>query len=662
YHLSILKTLLERYKNILNSNGFVDNITVVDDYEINKEYLGRFDEIVINFEGYMTNFEKKIYLEIASCVNLKLNITLTPYDKKLIDSFENISLPLNSEVSIDLTNRKIISAVEKKKPDAIDLVTVFNRIEQIGVIKNKIEKFVNEGIDPEKIAVIIPDESFGSSLMLFDSEGNFNFAKGLPFTSAKSFRALRAIEKFKNEENKENSDRLKSLTVEEVDYNQLMAVWENVINIDETISILEKYNGLNCTSKEKEIYTEELYKLKKILEKVKIANVKEVIHLFLSRLKGKSLDHKGGGKVTVLGLLETRESYYDGIIIIDFNDKYVPQDSVKDMFINSGIKKRALLPSTEDRENYQKSLYYKILEKAKRSAIVYVESDENTPSRFLKSMKIDFEVEESRSYDSLLFTIHNKKNHFEKEIIEKIDLAKEPLSNSKFKAYLDCKRKFYYRYIKSLKPHEEDSKKPFQVGLVIHKALNEIYTRKNAYGDFKELERDIESFLDKESKKDITLKYQLGIWKEKLKPFIANEIRRFEDGYKILYLEKEFKRNYDGIILNGKIDRVDLFGESVSILDYKTGKINKPTLKTLEKTTDFQLVFYQLLLEKNHMVDSMGLYDLNSGKIHFEDLYNEKLELFKEYLQGYKDTEQNFSLTEDQTKCIYCDYKLICNR
>ena len=37
---------------------------------------------------------------------------------------------------------------------------------------------VNLGINPNKIAVILPDESFAATLELFDRENYFNFAMG----------------------------------------------------------------------------------------------------------------------------------------------------------------------------------------------------------------------------------------------------------------------------------------------------------------------------------------------------------------------------------------------------------------------------------------------------------------------------------------------------
>jgi len=64
----------------------------------------------------------------------------------------------------------------------------------------------------------------------------------------------------------------------------------------------------------------------------------------LTRLKGRSEDDVRGGKVTVIGVLETRGGNFDGVIVPDFCDDFVPRRSQKDLFLNTNIRKILVFP------------------------------------------------------------------------------------------------------------------------------------------------------------------------------------------------------------------------------------------------------------------------------------------------------------------------------
>ena len=77
--------------------------------------------------------------------------------------------------------------------------------------------------------------------------------------------------------------------------------------------------------------------------------------------------------------------------------------------------------------------------------------------------------------------------------------------------------------------------------------------------------------------------FNLDIWLEYFKEFAVLEARRYNDGYRIYSLEKPLHVEYKGFKLDGKIDRIDIKNNRLSVIDYKSGKIPKTTIKTLEK-------------------------------------------------------------------------------
>ena len=60
------------------------------------------------------------------------------------------------------------------------------------------------------------------------------------------------------------------------------------------------------------------------------------------------MDDVGGGPVTVMGVLETRGSSYEGVIIPDFNESLIPKRSKKDLFLSSQIRSFASMQTRFD--------------------------------------------------------------------------------------------------------------------------------------------------------------------------------------------------------------------------------------------------------------------------------------------------------------------------
>jgi RecB family exonuclease len=127
-------------------------------------------------------------------------------------------------------------------------------------------------------------------------------------------------------------------------------------------------------------------------------------------------------------------------------------------------------------------------------------------------------------------------------------------------------------------------------------------------------------------------------------------------------LEKEFKRDFQGYILEGKIDRIDTLENALSVIDYKSGKVPLISQKQIEKAVDFQLEFYYLLAKSLGDVEGVYYYELQSGMLTRESFLEEKLEKLSEILEEFKEPIREFPKCESSSPCVFCPYVILCGR
>jgi CRISPR/Cas system-associated exonuclease Cas4 (RecB family) len=383
--------------------------------------------------------------------------------------------------------------------------------------------------------------------------------------------------------------------------------------------------------------------------------------LFLKRVGKKSINDNRGGKVTVIGILESRGVKYDGVIIVDFNDDMVPKRSSKDMFISSSVRLKSNLPTTEDRENLQRFFYDRLINNAKIAAISCVENEEKLPSRFLKSLHVINENISEKSYGEILFKTNHIKKRVEKNFVCEHNFFTEPLSSSRLKTYLECPRKYYLKYIKGYKeafmPTNAYNAKA--MGVLMHEVLKELFKKMPAsLTDFK---KEAKELIEAKKAKGMLWEIESDIWLLKLENFFVFEMERFEEGWEIFALEKVEKREVGGFNLMGIIDRIDKKKDQYLLLDYKTGKVFVETSekKALE-SNDFQLEFYSLLCDNLGDVKAV-FYDLDKVEIVESRYFNERKNRLLEHLRFLKQNSVfTFDKAEDKKICRRCQFGKLC--
>ncbi len=158
--------------------------------------------------------------------------------------------------------------------------------------------------------------------------------------------------------------------------------------------------------------------------------------------------------------------------------------------------------------------------------------------------------------------------------------------------------------------------------------------------------------------------------------FIADELLRIEkDNHTPRFFEKEVEFRINDTLIRGKVDRVDVDGQNVAVIDYKTGKVKG------RKCFDFknlQLPLYLKALCKEGFIPSWGRYFSISSPADESSIKNfsvdEAVSLSQYYIKSIKNgffppyidkkeadqREHALSYDVQKSPCSYCDYKDLC--
>ena len=754
-HFEILRELLERYSQLLHSHGFYDEITAPQSYRLNEAYLRGFERIEIDIDGNPSAFEFEILKGAAALSTLVLNFKSTQLNSKPVRAISEIcglKFEPGKRYSVNLSSGEIL----REEPLGAGGEIVYRSFElrslQAGYVFEKISSFVRAGIAPERIVVILPDESFADTLRLYDeriakargSHRMLNFAMGKSVKESLFYVTLEKISQCLKE----------GLTPKfGVDYgvktaeNSIRAGGEN-LSSDATASpeLLDtardardleagghgaqnfKSNGENFRSRgecggknyeasgeslsknsrqnerpkpaeldlffsliglESELFKEfelnfnnpqsfesfealirKILNLPKIYDAVLEAKIKEplylieillrklrgeslslsnLIDLFLLELGGFKLDDVSGGKVTAMGLLESRGLQFDGVIIIDFNDDLVPKRVENEMFLNAALRVRAGLISHADRENLQRFYYASLILDAKKTAICYLQNSEKSPSRFLKNFDAALDCEFSQEDYLRLFGERPflPSLRGQDDPILRHDFFENPLSFSRLDSFLACKRQYFYKYIAALAERLSFGEDGTLRGTILHSSFERFYCAARVKFNF-----------DKFSKIYSAIAADAGLGRfdaelelQKIKK-IAPLLQQHEQTWSFACGEQWREGEFEGVRLSGRIDRIDEDGRGGKfIIDYKSGS---------GKPQSFQLSFYQALLgcecESAYLALGDEGFVYPGAKTPTLQALREKLGALKEEFSH----EVVFTRTDEPKTCEYCAYKIIC--
>ncbi|GAA8005049.1 ATP-dependent deoxyribonuclease AddB [Helicobacter pylori] len=650
-HLEVLEMIYDRYIKKLEGLGFYDKI-MQEKPTILKEFFEHFSSIEWYLDGFMSVFERQCLLEVAELVPITLHLSCDKYNQKFLE-FLNLKLETDCDYSIDFKTQKILSQTFNDQKIEPKLYANSSYLKQGALVLQTIEEYLQKDNDPNKMAIITPNADFLPFLKLLDKNNNLNFAMGLGAKNSPYYTELVKI--------------LEDLQTSGFDLSASPLLdLENL-----TLALLEQQSSKEKTPL-KEVHSQIMHQYHLLKDTLKNYSLKDLLHLYLQEFEANfRLDDSSGGKIRVMDTLETRGMQFDKVVIVDFNETCVPSLKDCDLFLNSALRKSLNLPTLLDKKNLQKHYYYQLFKNSKEITLSYIESETSKVSNML--LELDLPIEPIKDAYTL-FAPTPLKDYQEEEI--KATIPKDfSFSASSLNAFLTCKRRFYYHYIKRFKESPKDESNN-AVGSLLHELLKEAYEKdKNPYA----LEERLVQLL--KTRENITPKERLDtlIALKKIQAFYVKEKERFKAKIKILDLEKSFETTIQDVVFKGRIDRIDKTADNEMILlDYKfkselkldnMSKTQRGRLSPIEIaqiSTDYQMAIYACALKNLGYKGPIKafFYDLRKGELLEEDELDlqAKMDHLEFSLIPKLKQEMVFEKTLEVKDCEYCSFKDMCNR
>ncbi|GAA8356988.1 ATP-dependent deoxyribonuclease AddB [Helicobacter pylori] len=648
-HLEVLEMIYDRYVKKLEELGFYDKI-MQEKPAILKEFFEHFSSIEWHLDGFMSVFERQCLLEVAELVPITLHLSCDKYNQKFLE-FLNLKLETDCDYSIDFKTQKILSQTFNDQKIEPKLYANSSYLKQGALVLQTIEEYLQKDNDPNKMAIITPNADFLPFLKLLDKNNNLNFAMGLGAKNSPYYTELVKI-------------------LEDLETSGFDLSTSPLLDLESlTLPLLEQQS-----SKEKaplkEVHSQIVHQYHLLKDTLKNYSLKDLLHLYLQEFEANfRLDDSSGGKIRVMDTLETRGMQFDKVVIVDFNETCVPSLKDCDLFLNSALRKSLNLPTLLDKKNLQKHYYYQLFKNSKEMVLSYIESETSKASNML--LELDLHTEPIKDAYTL-FAPTPLKDYQEEEI--KAAIPKDfSFSASSLNAFLTCKRRFYYHYMKRFKESPKDENNS-TVGSLLHELLKEAYEKdKNPHS----LEERLIWLL--ETREDITPKERLDtlVALKKIQAFYVKEKERFKAKIKILDLEKSFETIIQGVAFKGRIDRIDKTADNkIILLDYKfkndlkldnMSKTQRGGLSPIEIaqiSTDYQMAIYARSLKNLGYKDPIKafFYDLRKGELVEEDELQAKMDHLEFSLIPKLKQEIDFEKTLEVKDCEYCSFKDMCNR
>ncbi|WP_320935353.1 PD-(D/E)XK nuclease family protein [Bacteroides nordii] len=438
----------------------------------------------------------------------------------------------------------------------------------------------------------------------------------------------------------------------------------------------------------------------------------------------------------VMGVLETRNLDFRNLIMLSLNEGQLPKSSGESSFIPYNLRKAFGMTTIEHKNAVYAYYFYRLIQRAENVTLVYNTSSDGLNrgewSRFMLQFLVEWPHDISREFLEAGQSPQSSRDIcIEKtpEILNRLRNTYNFESNSKafalspsaLNAYLDCRLRFYYRYVAGLKTPDEVSAEIDSAlfGTIFHRSAELAYGDLSANGkeirkeDLERLLRDdvrLQGYVDRAFKEeffhvDLNERPEYNgvqlinskVIGSYLRQLLRNDLQYAP--FSMVGMEKKVQEEVTvntpespiKIRIGGTIDRMDCKGDTLRIVDYKTGGSPKTPTNIEQLFTPaegrpnyiFQTFLYAAIMSRQQSlkvapallyihraanenyspVIEMG--EPRKPKIpvnnfaFFEDEFRERLQTLLEEIFG---NETPFTQTENTKVCEYCDFRALCKR
>ncbi len=432
----------------------------------------------------------------------------------------------------------------------------------------------------------------------------------------------------------------------------------------------------------------------------------------------------------IMGVLETRNLDFRNVFVLSMNEGAWPALSRGGSFVPYNIRKAFGVPAQEHHDAIYAYHFYRLLQRAENIHFLYsTETDvlgQGEMSRFLRQLEYEsgWEIRKRVIYPPVRPTapgaITVPKS---KAVVDKLahflsgSPAGRTLSPTALNSYRACRLQFYLRHIARIRePDEiEDEMDAREVGKLIHEVMEKFYTelinrkksRNVTVTDFNGHEEIVNRIIDNafrsryasHHKGEFRFEGRALVVREVALKFVERVLRHDKAyaPFQIIALEKQLTAevSIDGIAnrvaLSGNVDRADLKGGVLRIIDYKTGKdkldMKEDAANLFDRDASSEKAVLQTMLY-TYLYAHSGAgadYQLVPGLMSRANLFSDDFEFglrlqgghavndardmmprfetsLKKFLAEIFDDQRSFDQTEDHKVCRFCAYHEICSR
>ncbi len=486
-------------------------------------------------------------------------------------------------------------------------------------------------------------------------------------------------------------------------FRELAVKFANILKFIITESLLKTQPfGAQYTKKFFELFE----KMKKTMFSDKAMEPPSLFELFRYFISTETIPFSGTplGGLQILGMLEIRNLSFDKVIVLDVNERIVPNISKHDPILPPATRMHLGLPTYREREKVFRKNFMNLVNSAREVHLIYSEHSKDTRSRYIeeiiweKQMNSKSVESEESEVSPVFFRIdadEKRSASLGKSENTMRLLSDIELSPTAIDVYLNCPARFYFSSLLNFKEREDVQRDPdaSRIGRCLHSILDEFFRpfvgkKLNLSDEDKNRLLELMDFHLKNDFGEIRGEIYLlrDIVKNKLLSFFDFEKNRRDCEIIATEVKLRSRLELEGetfVRLKGRADRLDRRCDDFFIVDYKSGEFKTP-LKNLDgaindrktmrkKIKSFQLPVYVFLFWREN--PRLPLERINAEFYSIREI--EEVSIFKNnaadamngiflpslkaLISGIFDPKTPFERdSDDELYCRNCPYSNIC--